>query len=341
MAQQRKQKDEKKQPDYSAGAMSHLAERTEYEAWLLEAVYSIAEKQWFPTFPDSIIYPVNSSKPEFSENFDLESIVTGHWRSEFLNVGAPLVFVTTFKLLDMFIEWIHENNERKKAPFQFEKKKTYLQEKYQPPIFPSFIESKPWLKERLIGFYGFLGPLRNTIIHDRHFTSSNGTINVSSRKKKGQGITSPVEISSSDLGTLAFTVVSILKYVNNTWSLDQYHEKSLRYKLDRLTRLHGLPSLEQRAPFYPTVRVYSTNPDPRIVDLSAILSDIKKQYPSNDCMFDLRVLIVKGGAVVDAFRFSWVRLENERFKWDNISSLEEYQVSIPDDIELKHLAESK
>ena len=115
----------------------------------------------------------------------------------------------------------------------------------------------------------------------------------------------------------------------------------MRYKLDSLTRLHGLPSLEQRAPFYPTVRVYTTNPEPSTISLSAIRSDIKKRFSNNDCMFDLRVLIVKEGAVVDAFLFPWVLLENERFKWDNISSLEEYQISIPDDIELKHLAESK
>jgi hypothetical protein len=49
------------------------------------------------------------------------------WRY-FLNAGAPLVFVTTFKLIDMFIKWIYENNERKKAPFQFQQKEMYLQE---------------------------------------------------------------------------------------------------------------------------------------------------------------------------------------------------------------------
>lgn len=47
MAQQRKQTDGIKQADYSPDAMSHLAERTEYEAWLLEAVYEISNEKWF------------------------------------------------------------------------------------------------------------------------------------------------------------------------------------------------------------------------------------------------------------------------------------------------------
>ncbi|MCI5224322.1 MAG: hypothetical protein D3924_17050 [Candidatus Electrothrix sp. AR4] len=71
------------------------------------------------------------------------------WRPAFLNVGAPLVFVTTFKLLDMFIEWVLEKNECN-ATFQFQEKIKQLKSS-QPSIFPSFIESRPWLKKRLIG----------------------------------------------------------------------------------------------------------------------------------------------------------------------------------------------
>ncbi|MDU9049736.1 MAG: hypothetical protein Q3M30_12885 [Candidatus Electrothrix sp. Rat3] len=338
MAQQQKQTGERKQPDYSPNAMSHLAERTEYEAWLLEAVYNIVGEEWSPSFPDAVIYPIGSSKPEAIMHGSM-NITLSDWRPGFLNAGAPLVFVTTFKLLDMFIEWVLEKNECE-ATFRFNDKVKLLKSS-QALIFPSFIESRPWLKERLIGFYSLLAPLRNTIIHDRHFTSSDGTINVSSRKKKGHGVNPPVEINSSALGALTLIVVSILKYVNGTWFLDQYHEKTLRRKLDGLTHLHGLPSLGQRQPFFTTVRVYSTNLDHSAINLSAVRNDIGKVFPHNDCMFDLRILTVKEGEVINAFLFPWALLGDEGFEWDNISDLEKYQVPIPDDIELKHLAESK
>lgn len=325
-------------PDYSPDAISDLIERTQYEAWLLEAVYNITGEEWSLSFPDAVIYPIGSSKPEVI-NYGSMNIQLFDWRPEFLNAGAPLVFVTTFKLLDMFIEWIFEKNECQ-VSFRFQDKIKQLKSS-SSPIFPGFIESRSWLKERLIGFYNLLAPLRNTIIHDRHFTSTDGTINVSSRKKKGQGVNPPIEINSSALRTLAFTVVSILKYVNGTWPFDQYQEKTLRYNLDSLTQLHSFPSLGQQQPFFTTVRVYSINTDHSAISLSAIRSDIEKRFPHNDCIFDLRILTVKGGEVINAFLFPWTLLENDEFEWSSISNLEEYRTSVPTDVEPKHLAESK
>ena len=91
-------------PTFDASALIKLAERTEYESWLLEDVYALVEQELFPSFPDAVVYPVDKSKGQFfgvrAMNIDL-----GDWRPGFLNAGAPLIFVTTFKLLDMLIEW--------------------------------------------------------------------------------------------------------------------------------------------------------------------------------------------------------------------------------------------
>ncbi len=67
--------------------------------WLLEAVYAIVEQELFPSFPDAVIYPVDSSRPEFIAHARCD-VVIGDWRPGFLNAGAPLVFISTFKLLD-------------------------------------------------------------------------------------------------------------------------------------------------------------------------------------------------------------------------------------------------
>ncbi len=317
-------------PTYDQNAIALLVERTQYEAWLLEAVYAIVEEEWFPCFPDEIIYPIDSLQPKIIR-YARANIVIGDWRPGFLTAGTPLVFIATFKLLDMFIEWVLEKNGYQ-ATFRFQEKIKHLN---QSPLFPALIDSRLWLKDRLIGLYRTLEPLRGTIIHDKHFTSSDGALRVSSRSKDGV-VNPPIEISSDALQKFAFTIVSILKYVDGTWSFNQYREKILRHNLDGLTSLHGSPSLGQLQPFYPTVRLFSTNPDPRTIDFAAIRSDVEKHHSSNDCMFDLRVLLVKEGAVVDAFLFPWVLLENEGTEWGSIST-DDYRIQIPSDIKPEHL----
>jgi len=235
-------------------ALSGLSERVEYEMWLLEAVYAISEQELFPSWPDAVIYPAGSSTAHFYV-YGRANAVIGDWRPGFLNAGAPLVLVSIFKLLDMLIEWIlEENGER--STFRFQQKLRCLE---CSPIFPQSIESRPWLKERLIRLYRTLEPLRGTIIHNKHFTATDGAIRVSSSR---EGILKVVvEISAERLRKLAVVMISVVRYVVSMWRLDEHREKVLRHELDQLATLHGLPLLGQKKPFHTCVRVYSTGSD--------------------------------------------------------------------------------
>src|SRR5438132_3727262 len=88
---------------FTPDAFLKLAERTEYEIWLLEAVYAIVEQELFPEWPDSTIYPADGSRPQVIRH-GRGNVVIGDWRPAFLNTGAPLVFVSTFKVLDVLVE---------------------------------------------------------------------------------------------------------------------------------------------------------------------------------------------------------------------------------------------
>jgi hypothetical protein len=87
-----------------------LIDRVEYEMWLLEAVYEIVEDPLSVKVKDQLIYPPSGDPPRQIQNILAKSIVIGDWRAGFLDAGAPLVFVTTFKILDMFMEWVLEQN---------------------------------------------------------------------------------------------------------------------------------------------------------------------------------------------------------------------------------------
>ena len=66
----------------------------------------------------------------------------GRLAAEILRAGAPLVFTATFKLLDMLLEWILEENGRK-AGFRFSEKIKQLQE--SGLVLPPFMSARPWL----------------------------------------------------------------------------------------------------------------------------------------------------------------------------------------------------
>ena len=318
------------QPIFDSNSFLRLVERTEYETWLLEAIYAIAEQELFPTWPDAVVYPADKSKAQFF-GYARANIVIGDWRPHFLNAGAPLVFVSTFKLLDMFIEWILERNGAR-STFRFQEKLRHLE---SLPIFPPLIECRSWLKERLTGLYRTLEPLRGTIIHDKHFTAADGAIRVSSSKNNAIGPV--VEISSDQLRKFAFTIVSVVKYVDGTWNLDDLREKTLRHDLDELVALHGLPLLGQRRPFHTQVRVYSIDSDPLHVDLASIKSDLAAWYANEDFSFDLRVLLVRDGSVADAYLFPWSLFAALTADWSDGINAENYKTSIPNDIKPEHL----
>lgn len=317
-------------PTFDANTFMKLVERTEYETWLLEAVYVLVENELFPAWPDGVVYPIDKSKAQFFAHARA-NIILGDWRPGFLNAGAPLVFVSTFKLLDMLFEWILEEN-GVPSTFRFQQKLQHLK---GSPIFPPSIESRAWLKERLVGLYSTLEPLRGTIIHDKHFTATDGNIRVASSKNGIIG--TPVEISATHLRMLARTIVSVLRYVDGTWHLDELREKTLRHDLDELAVLHGLPALGQRPPFHTCVRVYSTDSDPLLVDLIAIRRDLATRYVHQDCSFDLRVLLVRDSEVIDAYLFPWSVFADPDADGIHSINADQYRSAIPDDIESEHL----
>lgn len=316
--------------DYnSQDSISILVERTEYEVYLLEAIYEITEKSLFSRFPDDLIYALKNPQPKFFNHGRAELVVCD-WRPEFIRVGAPLVFVTTFKILDMFIEWVLEENGFPYT-FKFQEK---IKKLNQSPVFPNFIELRTWLKERFVNLYKELEPYRGTIIHNKCFTVSDGIISVSS--SKGNIVGWQIKISPDELRTLALSVVSLLRYVDGTWLIDSYREKLIRYHLDSLALFHGLPSLGQSYPFYSTVRIFSEDTDPRNIDPLPIHAALVNHYPDRDCIFDLRVLIVKENNVVDSFFFPWNILENQDAQWGHNINPDDYRCPLPNDINPEH-----
>jgi hypothetical protein len=303
-----------------------LAELTEYEMWFLEAVYGLAGKPLFPTWPDQLIYFPGENKPTML-GYMSANIVIGDWRSGFLAAGSPLVFVTTFKLFDMFIDLVLENNGFAQT-FRFQQKISQLK---NGVLFPNFIEYRPWLKERIIAMYETLVPLRGTIIHNKHFSTTDGNLKVSSSQR---GVIGPEQtIDREQLRELTVLVISIIHYVDGSWVIDSYKGKVLQRTFDTLQKFHGQPSIGQLLPRVLTVRTYVKVSDIKI-NLKTIRDDLRQHCPNEDVVFDLRIIIASDDKnTLTAYLLPWSEIENQG---DEIilghSQLSKFISRIPDDI---------
>jgi hypothetical protein len=316
---------------FSPTSIADLIARTEYEAWLLEAVYDITDQRIEAENKDQLIYPPNSVLPIVTV-YPI-GINSGDWRPGFLEAGAPLIFMTLFKILDMLLEWILVENGYKPT-FRFAEKIANL--KIPNIQFPKIIDTNPWLIDRLNVLYEKLVPLRGTIIHARHFKSSGGNLNVSS--SRGGLVGSVISIGGQDLRNLAIMLVSLLRYLEGTWTFTEYGEKRIKYALDELVHLHSLPLHGQILPGFLNVRVYILEGDSIQCDLASIRLHVSNTWPAMDMMFDLRLVsIASDGSHAVTYLIPWIELKNAGPQF-NKRTAQPFIVNNPAGLDLINLA---
>lgn len=271
----------------SAQARQELRELVGYEDWLLQHVYKLTEDELFPEWPDAVVYDAET-KSAVVRNSGRLHMMLGDWRAGFLQVAPPLVFVASFKLLDMLFEWILKANDRLNG-YQFSQK---IKELELPGlVYPSVLHARSWLVEALIALYKGSESLRGTIIHSRHFKASQGGLQIASSKNEVVG--EHIELSAEELRTYAQLSVSVLKYLYGDWHLDTHREKYLRWQIDGLQKLHKLEPLGQVQPRHMCVRWNTRDPNIRIVDVPRIQREISERSPGQDVTFDLRIVITE------------------------------------------------
>lgn len=292
-------------------------------------MYEIVDERLAFKGVDALVYPANGGPPS-QTIYGIANIVTGDWRPGFLEAGAPLVFVTAFKILDMLIEWVLVQN-GKTSTHKFVQKITALKE--EPVLFPELIETRPWLRERLIALYKYLEPLRGTVIHARHFRTAEGTLHISSSKHGKIG--PEVTITGRDLRNLALALVSLVRYLEGLWTMDLFQEKRLCRVFDELANLHELPVMGQLTPAFLTVRLFVPDEDPIELDISRIKHDVGENLKGHDVIFHVRIIAVpRAGAEAMAYEIPWDQLQDSGPKlYKTRAELAAYVVPLPTDVD--------
>lgn len=279
---------------FSPRAMQELRELVGYEDWLLQSVYKLTENELFPEWPDSVVFDAETRSP-VTTRYGRSHVVLGDWRPGFQQAATPLIFATSFKLLDMLVEWILKNE----GPIGFSfsekiKKLTSLNLRY-----PSFLESRPWLVERIKALYIRSEPLRSSIIHSKNFSSEDGVLRVASSKRGVIG--ESIELSADDLRIFAQFSVSVLRFLYGDWSINAHREKYLRWQVDSLQKLHKLELLGQKQPLHTRVRWNTYDPNVQSIDWGEIQRYLSNQNPGQDVTFDLRVVVLKENNPIAAY----------------------------------------
>lgn len=184
--------------------------------------------------------------------------------------------------------------------------------------------------------YKKLEPYRSTILHNKKFSTDNGEIYVENTKWNASD--TPINISAHQLRILTITMVTILKSVLKEWVIDDYVLKQIRYNLDQINNLHGLPLLDQKRPMYSTVRIYWPYENPIEIDFDRIQNDISNYDSTIDCLFNVRIVRIKDGHPVDAYLFPWKLVREINSNELDTNELQKYICEIPSMIKDEHIS---
>lgn len=299
---------------YDAHAMVDLEERCLNEWWLLEEIYRFAEDK-IDALQDGFVYPRSGGDPDYkiagSGNIEI-----GDWRPGFCNAAPNVILLTAVKILDAFVEWLlHENGQS--VGYKFSDKLDAL--KTTPLIYPPPLSTRVWFRDRIVALYRELVPVRNTIIHNRTFQISHGGVEVNT----GGNVNA---LTPGDLRSVAQVVVSLIRYVGQSWKLDEFRERRIKRAFDEIRHLHHEASLGQMPPVLVYVRKYVAEGE--TIDIDQIRLDVETRNRKRDPVFHLRLVFTDPSSPERAFLVPFEQLATSRLVC-NSSALSRFASTVP------------
>ena len=209
----------------------------DYELWLLD---QLAEYQLFDGGTDIATLKFRSGELDTTILDSGEEFYAPSHMTSLVSTMTPLVFVASYKMLDMIFEWIFEENHRvgriKKVPWGFQDKLNLLQGK--PKLqYPPLFTTKKYLYSYSEALFRRLLPYRNEIVHNKAFSVANDQLILSSSKNNNIGLT----LSRAQIGCLVRFVAALARALAGVIKVDA---RLLKYHLDPLKTAHGLKGFQ-------------------------------------------------------------------------------------------------
>ena len=285
-------------------AWGRLLDKLDYEVWFLDYLekrYDMDRSQREPP-----VFRITNGEQQSSYELTFEEYfcISSGPSPNLLNAMMPLTFVASFKTLDMIFEWILEENHKlgniPKVPWGFWKKVKILKRASNLQL-PDPIKNQPHLYDYAKALFCQLMPYRNEVVHRNRFSVSGDTLTLSD-SKAGTSLT----LNGQQVDRLVRFALALVRVLKKQMVVDRKTDKLLKYYLDGLAPIHGLPPFNQRQmPFL--VHVELTVPKCGAsfpADLKRVRDAVKRKISSQEVFFDLKVRAVEGETLIATWYFS-------------------------------------
>lgn len=263
-----------------------LQELIGYERWVLEDLV-IVVKDCVGLVPEGN-FAYNGERP-LAILIEGNVVMGGQKQREVVENLSPLIFVTSYKVIDMIFEWIFRENEREVKRWTF----TYKVEKLKGVFEKSYSNIPPVLdgnKDLLLTFFALyteLLPYRHAFIHKVWGTNQQGNLAFSFVDK---GITYNLDMSFQEVINLA-ELVTLLLHVLLTETYDRPLILSkLKSMMNGLQHLHKQHVFHHQPPHYYRVDYDMKQFPENRINLKKIREELVKQACGEGVTFSLRVL---------------------------------------------------
>jgi len=275
---------------YDQIAQNQLKEKFDYELWLLDFL-SETQKIYEGGSNISTITLVNRKSSARADMSFTEVIGSGA-AMKIMDTMMPLTFTASYKILDMIIEWILEENKKsgniQSVPWKFYKKIKIISSTSAQLDYPPLFQSIPYIKDYLSALYLKLLKFRHEIIHKNNFKVSNGKLIIETTEKSKLY---SIDLDRGELGAFIRTVVAIANLLTGVLLFGEQEDCLLKYHLDRIKKLHGLSEFRQVKTIL--INVILKVPKEKSIfpaDIKFVRERISQIYPNVKTLFNLKVM---------------------------------------------------
>ncbi|HHT9114624.1 MAG: hypothetical protein HZA47_11685 [Planctomycetes bacterium] len=274
---------------------SELIDVLEYERYILKKSIRIQEMKLGKASPLTITV---SDNPPHEGSIKFTESLTSVAESEVIKSLSPLIFVSAFKICDMIIEWVlNENGKKPKGHFwNFMTKISAIQD--HSIIFPDFLQTEPLFNKVLISIFIYFRPRRNAIVHGGWGKQVDGDLHFNFKYE--DQLSSPKstvneKLRHDDILTFADYAVKLSDLLITPSSKNTITIDAIKYLSDRLKHFHKENEFGITLPRYFNVVRKTVKEE---IDIDEILKILKIQ--TLEAPFSFHLTIIKNLSVNNA-----------------------------------------